>query len=63
VKEIWHLMCDGEYQYSVFCEESRLGDMMTSFLMVHWPMNEPITCKITFEKVDLDGFDLQPEEQ
>lgn len=54
MSDLWHMRCDGEYVYSVFCPEEDLQYQQRAFLLAVHPMNEPVTVDITFERVDLD---------
>lgn len=58
MNELWRLICDGEEMYCVYCEEEALTDMKNAFLIWNHPLNEPVTCNITFEKVDPNDYEV-----
>ena len=62
MNHLWHMRVDGEYVYSVYCEEQQLGSMRNAFIMACHPLNEPVLSDITFEKVDPDEYELQTED-
>lgn len=62
MNHLWHMRVDGEYVYSVYCEETQLESIKNDFLVACHPLNEPVIADITFEKVDPSEYESQTED-
>lgn len=62
MNHLWHMKVDGEYVYSVYCAEQHLESMKNAFLLVHHPLNLPVTVDITFDKAGPDEYEVYEED-
>ena len=61
-KNLYNMFADGEYLYSMYCEEKELEGAKRAYLICAAPLNVPVTIDITFQKVSPDDYEVYQED-